>query len=58
MICILYPSQRLFCILAGEMKTFYLFIYFNNPNWPKANQLPIYKSDQRGALGTTENKCS
>ena len=27
-----------------------------NPNWQEADQLAIYKHDQRVELGTTENK--
>ena len=56
MICILHPPQRLLRILAGEINK--IFLYFNNANWQKANQLRTYKCDQGVALETTENKSS
>ena len=51
------PSATFVANFSGRNKDI-LFLYFNNANWQKANQLLTYKCDQGVALGTTENKSS
>ena len=51
------PSAMFVMYFSGRNKDI-LFIYFNNANWQKANQLLTYTCDQGLALGTTENKSS
>lgn len=43
-------------IITGKPVVLIVAHKVKNPNWPKANQLVIYKYDGGAEPGTTENK--